>query len=91
MLRAVIYKNLKSWDICLSIVEFVYNRSVYGVIKFLLFEVVYGFNFCVFIDFVYILIDERIFMDGIRKAELMKKLYEQVRLYIEEKIIKYVK
>jgi hypothetical protein len=28
-------------------------------------------------------------MDGIRKAELMKKLHEQVQLYIEEK--KYAK
>jgi hypothetical protein len=30
-------------------------------------------------------------MDGIRKAELMKKLHEQVRLHIEEKTIKYAK
>jgi hypothetical protein len=28
-------------------------------------------------------------MDGIRKAELMKKLHEQVRLHIEEKTTKY--
>ena len=30
-------------------------------------------------------------MDGIRKAELMKKLHEQVRLHIEEKMKKYTK
>jgi translation initiation factor IF-1 len=30
-------------------------------------------------------------MDGIRKAELMKKLHEQVRLHIEEKTTKYAK
>jgi translation initiation factor IF-1 len=30
-------------------------------------------------------------MDGIRKAELMKKIHEQVRLHIEEKTTKYAK
>jgi hypothetical protein len=29
LLRAVIHKNLKSWDTCLPIVEFAYNRSVH--------------------------------------------------------------
>jgi hypothetical protein len=72
-------------------VEFAYNRSVHGAIKFSPFEVVYGFNPCVPIDLVHIPIDERTSMDGIRKAELMKKLHEQVRLHIEEKTIKYAK
>ena len=40
-------------------------------------------------DLVHIPIDERTSMDGIRKAELMKKLHEQVRLHIEEKTTKY--
>jgi translation initiation factor IF-1 len=72
-------------------VEFAYNHSVHGATKFSPFEVVYGFNPCVSIYLVHIPIDERISMDGIRKAELMKKLHEQVRLYIEEKTIKYAK
>jgi hypothetical protein len=76
---------------CLPIVEFVYNRSVYGATKFSLFEVVYGFNPCVPIDLVPIPIDERTSMDGIRKAELMKELHEQVRLHIKEKTTKYAK
>jgi hypothetical protein len=91
LLRAVIHKNLKSWDTCLPIVEFAYNRSVHGATKFSPFEVVYGFNPCVPIDLIHIPIDERTSMDGIRKAELMKKLHEQVRLHIEEKTIKYAK
>ena len=82
--------------------EFAYNRSVNGATKFSPFEVVYGFNPCVLIDLVHIPIDERTSMDlvhipidertsmdGIRKAELMKKLHEQVRLHIEEKTTKY--
>jgi translation initiation factor IF-1 len=72
-------------------VEFAYNRSVHGATKFSPFEVVYGFNPCVPIDLVHIPIDERTSMDGIRKAELMKKLHEQVRLHIEEKTTKYAK
>jgi hypothetical protein len=36
------------------------------------------------IDLVHIPIDERTSTDGIRKAELMKKLHEQIRLHIEE-------
>ena len=56
--------------------EFAYNRSVHGATKFSPFEVVYGFNPCVPIDLVHIPIDERTSMDGIRKAELMKKLHE---------------
>jgi len=74
----------------LPIMEFAYNRSVHGATKFSPFEVVYGFNPCVPID-LHISIDERTSMDGIRKAELMKKLHEQVRLYIEGKMTKYAK
>jgi hypothetical protein len=75
LLRAVIHKNLKSWDTCLPIVEFAYNRSVHRATKFSPFEVVYGFNPCVPIDLVHIPIDERTSMNGIRKAKLMKKLH----------------
>jgi len=69
--------------------EFAYNRSMHGATKFSPFEVVYGFNPCVPIDLVHIPIDERISMDGIRKAKLMKKLHEQVRLHNEEKTTKH--
>jgi len=64
---------------------------VHGAIKFSPFEVMYGFNPYVSIDLIHIPIDERTFMDGIRKVELMKKLHEQVRLYIKEKTTKYAK
>jgi translation initiation factor IF-1 len=72
-------------------VEFAYNRSVHGAKKFSPFEVVYGFNPCVPIDLVHIPIDERTYMDGIRMAELMKKLHKEVRLHIEEKTTKCAK
>jgi len=75
----------------LSIVEFAHNRSVHEATKFSPFEVMYGFNPCVPIDLVPIPIDERTSMNGVKKAEMMKNLYEQVRSHIEEKMAKYVK
>ncbi|XP_031376081.1 uncharacterized protein LOC116191022, partial [Punica granatum] len=44
LLRAIIKKNIKTWEECLPHVEFAYNRSVHSATKFSLFEVVYGFN-----------------------------------------------
>ena len=44
MLRAIIQKNLKTWEDCLSHGEFAYNRSVHSATHFSPFEIVYGFN-----------------------------------------------
>ena len=43
--------------------EFAYNRSVHGAIKFSPFDVVYGFNPCVPIDLVHIPTDESPWME----------------------------
>ena len=44
LLRAIIQKNLKSWEECLPFVEFAYNRTVHSTTGFSPFEIVYGFN-----------------------------------------------
>ncbi|XP_031403186.1 uncharacterized protein LOC116212684, partial [Punica granatum] len=44
LLRAIIKKNIKTWEECLPHVEFAYNRSVHSATKFSPFEIVYGFN-----------------------------------------------
>ena len=44
LLRAIIDKNLKTWEDCLPFIEFAYNRVVHNTIKCTLFEIVYGFN-----------------------------------------------
>ena len=44
LLRAIIKKNLKTWEDCLPHVEFTYNRAVHSATKFSPFEIVYGFN-----------------------------------------------
>ncbi|XP_061337074.1 uncharacterized protein LOC133284106, partial [Gastrolobium bilobum] len=44
LLRAVIKKNIKSWEQCLPHVEFAYNRAVHSATHYSPFEIVYGFN-----------------------------------------------
>ena len=44
LLRAIISQNIKSWDECLSFVEFAYNRAIDSTTHRSPFEVVYGFN-----------------------------------------------
>ncbi|XP_057812070.1 uncharacterized protein LOC131026252 [Salvia miltiorrhiza] len=44
LLRAIIQKNVKSWEECLPHVEFAYNRAVHSATKFSPFEIAYGFN-----------------------------------------------
>ena len=44
MLRAIVGRNLKTWEECLPYVEFAYNRAVHSSTGYSAFEVVYGFN-----------------------------------------------
>ncbi|XP_024009449.1 uncharacterized protein LOC112084532 [Eutrema salsugineum] len=44
LLRALIKKNLKTWEECLSHVEFAYNHAKHSASQFSPFEIVYGFN-----------------------------------------------
>jgi hypothetical protein len=43
MLRAVLKKNIKIWEECLSHVEFAYNCSLHSTTKKCPFEIVYSF------------------------------------------------
>ena len=44
LLTAIISKNIKSWDECLSFVKFAYNKAIHSTRHCSLFEVVYGFH-----------------------------------------------
>ena len=44
LLRAIIKKNIKTWEDYLPHVEFAYNRTIHSTTKFSPFEFVYGFN-----------------------------------------------
>jgi hypothetical protein len=41
-LRAIIRKNIKTWEECLPHVEFAYNRAVHSATKFSPFEIDMG-------------------------------------------------
>lgn len=77
LLRAVITRNLKSWEDCIPLVEFVYNRTMHSSTGFSPFEVVYGFNPLTPLDLVPLPVKELVSLDGNRKAEMMKKIHEK--------------
>ncbi|KAH9686118.1 Endonuclease [Citrus sinensis] len=89
LLRAIIQKNLKTWEECLPHVEFAYNRTVHSATKFSPFEIVYGFNPLTPLDLLPLPIDERASMDGKKKAELVKQLHERTRQHIEKRTEQY--
>ena len=89
LLRAIIQKNLKTWEECLPHVEFAYNRTVHSATKFSPFEIVYGFNPLTPLDLLPLPIDERASMDGKKKAEFVKQLHERTRQHIEKRTEQY--
>jgi len=84
-LRAIIKKNIKTWEDCLPHVEFAYNRVVHSSTKFSPFEIVYGFNLLTPLDLSHIHVSEHLNLDGEKKAEHVKKIHETARLNIERR------
>lgn len=91
LLRTIIKKNLKSWEDCLSFVEFAYNRSKYVTTGFSPFEIVYGFNPLTPMDLMSLPMSERLNMNGKKKAEFVRSLREKVKANIEKKNLQYTK
>ncbi|KAK9177819.1 hypothetical protein WN943_027008 [Citrus x changshan-huyou] len=89
LLRAIIQKNLKTWEECLPHVEFAYNRTVHSATKFSPFEIVYGFNPLTPLDLLPLPINERASIDGKKKAEFVKQLHERTRQHIEKRTEQY--
>ena len=91
LLRAIIRKNLKSWEECLPHVEFAYNRSVHSATKHSPFEIVYGFNPLTPLDLVSLPNDQLIHADAKKKAEYVKELHRKVRANIEARTESYAR
>jgi hypothetical protein len=85
LLSVIIQKNLKSWEECLPFVEFAYNRIVHSTTGFSPFEIVYGFNPLTLMDLIPLPFEEKVSLDGEKKAKMVRQLHEEVRLQIEKK------
>ena len=72
LLRAIIKKNIKTYEDCLPHVEFSYNRTIHSATKFLPFEIVYGFNPLTHLDLSHLLMSEHVNLDSKNKAEFVK-------------------
>ena len=85
LLRALIKKNLKSWEDCIPIAEFAYNRTVHSTTGYSPFEVAYGFNPLTPLDVVPLPSNEQVNLDGAARAKFVRDLHEKVRLQILKK------
>jgi hypothetical protein len=90
LLRAIIKRNLKTWEACLPHVEFAYNRSIHSATKFSPIEIVYGFNPLSPLDLTSLPVSERVNLDSKKKAEFVKMIHEKARLNIERRTKQYV-
>ncbi|KAL4291903.1 hypothetical protein GQ457_14G015330 [Hibiscus cannabinus] len=80
LLRAVIKKNIKTWEDCLPHVEFfAYNHAVHSATNMSPFEVVYGYNPTTPLDMLPLPFEQVMNRDGQSKAEFVKKLHQQER------------
>ncbi|KAH9649300.1 hypothetical protein KPL70_025934 [Citrus sinensis] len=91
LLRAIIKKNIKTWEDCLPLVEFAYNRSVHSATKYSPFEIVYGFYPLIPLDLTPLPVSEHVNLDGKKKAEIVKQIHGRTKFNIEWRIEQYAK
>ena len=91
LLRAIIKKNIKTWENYLLLVEFAYNRSVHFATKYSPFEIVYGFNPLTPLDLTSLSISENVNLNGKKKAEIAKQIHERAKFNIDQRTKQYAK
>ena len=91
MLRAIVGKNLRTWEECLPFVEFAYNHAIHTSTSFSPFEIVYGFNPLTVLDLMPLPLDELSNIDGKEKADLVKAIHNKACEHIEKKNRMYAK
>ncbi|KAH9769333.1 Endonuclease [Citrus sinensis] len=91
LLRAIIKKNIKTWEDCLPLVEFAYNHSVHSATKYSPFEIIYGFNPLTLLDLTPLPISEHVNLDGKKNAKIVKQIHERAKFNIERRTEQYAK
>ncbi|KAA3477712.1 Transposon Ty3-I Gag-Pol polyprotein [Gossypium australe] len=89
LLRAIIQRNLKTWEDCLPHVEFSNNHTVHSTTKFSPFEVVYCFNPLMPLVLLSLPFNEIVNLDGKKKDKFVKELHNKVRENIERRSRQY--
>ncbi|XP_022852316.1 uncharacterized protein LOC111373944 [Olea europaea var. sylvestris] len=85
LLRAIIYKNSKSWEDCLPFMEFAYSRTLHSITSCSSFAIAFHFNLLTPLKLIPLHVDERGSVDGKKKVELLRSIHKKVRLQIEKK------
>ncbi|XP_037497970.1 uncharacterized protein LOC119371608 [Jatropha curcas] len=85
LLRAVVGKNLKTWEDCLPFIEFAYNRSIHSSSGYSPFEPVNGFNPLIVLDLSPLPLNEIANLDAEKKAELVREIHAKARAHIDMK------
>ena len=84
LLRALISRNLKSWEDLLPFVEFAYNKAIHSTTHTSPFEIIYGFNPLTPIDLIPLPLNKLVSVYASSKADLVKKLHKQVKKRIDK-------
>ena len=72
LLRAIIKKNIKTYEDCVPDVEFSSNHTIHSATKFSPFEIVYGFNPFTPLDLSSLPMSEHVNLDGKKKVKFVK-------------------
>ena len=91
LLRCLVGENPKQWEVVAAQAEFAYNYSKNQTIGKSPFEVIYGKQPMHLYDIAPLPEMGRNSLNGENMADLMKKLYEEIRLKIKESNAKYKK
>ena len=84
LLRILVKKNKRSWEECLPIAEFAYNRTSHSTTSYSPFFVAYGFNPLTPLNLSALPVNETLDLDGETKAQKIKELHEKVKQRIEK-------